>query len=130
MLYEVITIYCRFSPCLARALRAKRDSLTPRGCGSRRAIGSFPFPRCSARSAARVITSYSIHYTKLYDNLAFIAVFGAISASLIETRFVHYDNFSHWAVVVKYMLATNRIPDAASAIIDFKSYPLGSSSFP
>ena len=62
-------------------------------------------------------------------NLAFIAVFGAISASLIETRFVHYDNFSHWAVVVKYMLATNRIPDAASAIIDFKSYPLGSSSF-
>ena len=62
-------------------------------------------------------------------NLAFIAVFGAITASLIDTFFVHYDNFSHWAVVVKYMLATNRIPDAASAIIDFKSYPLGSSSF-
>ena len=62
-------------------------------------------------------------------NLAFIAVFGAITASLIDTSFVHYDNFSHWAVVVKYMLATNSIPDAASAIIDFKSYPLGSSSF-
>lgn len=62
-------------------------------------------------------------------NLAFIAVFGAITASLIDTRFVHYDNFSHWAVAVKYMLVTNRIPDAASAIIDFKSYPLGSSSF-
>ena len=42
---------------------------------------------------------------------------------------MHYDNFSHWAVVVKYMLVTDRIPDAASAIIDFKSYPLGSSSF-
>jgi hypothetical protein len=62
-------------------------------------------------------------------NLAFVAVFGAITASLIDTFFVHYDNFSHWAVVVKYMLVTNRIPDAASAIIDFKSYPLGSSSF-
>lgn len=62
-------------------------------------------------------------------NLAFIVVFGAITASLIDTFFVHYDNFSHWAVVVKYMLVTNRIPDAASAIIDFKSYPLGSSSF-
>ena len=62
-------------------------------------------------------------------NLAFVAVFGAIMASLIDTFFVHYDNFSHWAVVVKYMLVTNRIPDAASAIIDFKSYPLGSSSF-
>ena len=62
-------------------------------------------------------------------NIAFIAVFGAITASLIDTFFIHYDNFSHWAVVVKYMLVTNRIPDAASAIIDFKSYPLGSSSF-
>lgn len=62
-------------------------------------------------------------------NLAFVVVFGAITASLLETFFVHYDNFSHWAVVVKYMLVTDRIPDAASAIIDFKSYPLGSSSF-
>lgn len=62
-------------------------------------------------------------------NIAFIAVFGLIIASLIDTRFIHYDNFSHWAVVVKYMLVTDRIPDAASAIIDFKSYPLGSSSF-
>ena len=62
-------------------------------------------------------------------NLAFIAVFGAITASLIDIFFVHYDNFSHWAVVVKYMLVTDRFPDAASAIIDFKSYPLGSSSF-
>ena len=62
-------------------------------------------------------------------NLAFVAVFLVITASLIHTRFVHYDNFSHWAVVVKYMLVTDRIPDAASAIIDFKSYPLGSSSF-
>jgi len=62
-------------------------------------------------------------------NLAFVVVFGAITASLLETFFVHYDNFSHWAVVVKYMLVTDRIPDAASAIIDFKSYPLGGSSF-
>ncbi len=62
-------------------------------------------------------------------NLAFVVVFGAITASLIDTFFVHYDNFSHWAVVVKYMMVTDRFPDAASAIIDFKSYPLGSSSF-
>ena len=62
-------------------------------------------------------------------NLAFVFTIGLITASLIDTFFVHYDNFSHWAVVVKYMLVTDRIPDAASAIIDFKSYPLGSSSF-
>jgi len=62
-------------------------------------------------------------------NLAFFAGLVALVASLIDTRFVHYDNFSHWAVVVKNMLITNRFPDAYSAIIDFKSYPLGSSSF-
>ena len=62
-------------------------------------------------------------------NLAFFAGLIALVSSLLTTRFVHYDNFSHWAVVVKNMLITNRFPDAASAIIDFKSYPLGSSSF-
>ena len=62
-------------------------------------------------------------------NLAFAVVFLVFIASLIHTKFIHYDNFSHWAVVVKYMLVTDQIPNAASAIIDFKSYPLGSSSF-
>ena len=62
-------------------------------------------------------------------NIAFVIGCTAFIASLINTRFIHYDNFSHWAVVVKNMLVTDRIPDAASAIIDFKSYPLGSSSF-
>jgi hypothetical protein len=62
-------------------------------------------------------------------NLAFFAGLIALVTSLIDTKFVHYDNFSHWAVVVKNMLLTNRFPDAYSAIIDFKSYPLGSSSF-
>ena len=62
-------------------------------------------------------------------NIAFVIGCTAFVASLINTRFIHYDNFSHWAVVVKNMLVTDRIPDAASAIIDFKSYPLGSSSF-
>ena len=62
-------------------------------------------------------------------NLAFFAGLIALVTSLIDTKFVHYDNFSHWAVVVKNMLITNHFPDAYSAIIDFKSYPLGSSSF-
>lgn len=48
---------------------------------------------------------------------------------LLASRLIHYDNFSHWAIVVKQMLSTNAFPDAASALIDFKNYPLGSSSF-
>jgi len=48
---------------------------------------------------------------------------------LLTSRLIHYDNFSHWAIVIKQMLSTNAFPDAASALVDFKNYPLGSSSF-
>lgn len=48
---------------------------------------------------------------------------------LLTSKLIHYDNFSHWAIVIKQMLSTNAFPDAASALVDFKNYPLGSSSF-
>lgn len=40
-----------------------------------------------------------------------------------------YDNFSHWATVVKDMLRENRMPNFEDEIIRFQSYPLGSSLF-
>lgn len=43
--------------------------------------------------------------------------------------FNSYDNFSHWALVVKQMLLTNRFPSFQDSIILFQSYPLGSSVF-
>ena len=43
--------------------------------------------------------------------------------------FNSYDNFSHWALVVKQMLLTNRFPNFQDPIILFQSYPLGSSVF-
>ena len=48
---------------------------------------------------------------------------------LLKSKFTHYDNFSHWAIVVKQMLSTNAFPTAESNLIDFKNYPLGISSF-
>lgn len=48
---------------------------------------------------------------------------------LLRSNLTHYDNFSHWAIVVKQMLSTDAIPTAASPLIDFKNYPLGISSF-
>lgn len=41
-------------------------------------------------------------------------------------KLLHYDNFSHWAVAVKYMLSTDQFPDAAAEILMFKDYPPGS----
>src|SRR5690606_14661704 len=48
---------------------------------------------------------------------------------LFNTKLTHYDNFSHWAIVLKVMLSTDAFPTAYSDIIDFKNYPLGVSSF-
>lgn len=61
-------------------------------------------------------------------NIAFCIAIGVIFASLVDTNYIHYDNFSHWGLVVKYLLMYNAFPDASSAIIDFKTYPLGTSA--
>lgn len=43
--------------------------------------------------------------------------------------FTHNDNFTHWAIVVKRMLTSNRFPIVADTEIGFPYYPLGSSVF-
>lgn len=53
--------------------------------------------------------------------LAAVAVHGC--------KFTHYDNFTHWALVVKQMLLNDRFPNFQDVVISYKSYPLGSASF-
>ncbi len=48
---------------------------------------------------------------------------------LFQNRLTHYDNFSHWAIVLKQMLSTDAFPTPDSNLIDFKNYPLGVTSF-
>lgn len=43
-------------------------------------------------------------------------------------KFDHFDNFSHWGIVVKNMLTNHRFPEARDMLIAFKDYPLGMSS--
>lgn len=62
-------------------------------------------------------------------NVAFIVGVIVVFSSLITTRFVHYDNFSHWAIAVRYLLNTNAFPDANATLVDFINYPLGTTSF-
>ncbi len=61
--------------------------------------------------------------------IAFACCTVILFAALYSARFVHYDNFSHWGVAVKYLLIYDRFPDAGAALIDFSTYPLGSTSF-
>ncbi|OUN71058.1 hypothetical protein B5G11_04795 [Drancourtella sp. An57] len=44
-------------------------------------------------------------------------------------RFEHYDNFSHWAMIVKSMLITDQLPDARNQLVTFKNYPPGCAVF-
>lgn len=59
----------------------------------------------------------------------FFALFVYFVFLLRGARFTSYDDFSHWGVVVKEMLLFHRMPNAQSAVIDFKTYPLSSSLF-
>lgn len=40
----------------------------------------------------------------------------------------HYDNFSHWGLVIAVMLQDGRLPNGADAVIGFPTYPLGAAS--
>ena len=42
---------------------------------------------------------------------------------------VHYDNFSHWAILVRQMVLDDRLPNFTNTYITFQSYPPGSGLF-
>jgi hypothetical protein len=48
---------------------------------------------------------------------------------LLKSPLIHYDNYSHWAVMVKYLHFTGHLPDATQKLITFTSYLPGSSLF-
>lgn len=73
--------------------------------------------------------------------IVFLLVFLAFMSILAQTQLVHYDNFTHWALVVKEMLITNAIPSTNSASMMFYdtlgggqhflyyNYPIGTASW-
>lgn len=69
------------------------------------------------------------HFTLSLFPIIFLLGTLCFFIQLSHCEMEHYDNFSHWAVVVKQMLSANAFPAADSALIDFKNYPLGASSF-
>lgn len=75
------------------------------------------------RRGASLRMSFSIfQFSFLAGTFVFLLV-------LFQNQLTHYDNFSHWAVVLKQMLSTDAFPTPDSNLIDFKNYPLGTSSF-
>lgn len=67
---------------------------------------------------------------KINFNIIIFILFAGLFAYLLKgIRLVHYDNFSHWGIVVKEILAENRLPNFLSSAITFKAYPTGTACF-
>lgn len=58
-----------------------------------------------------------------------LVVLGAATLYVRGKVFTHYDNFSHWALVVQQMLMKDRFPNFRDTLIIFQEYPLGSASY-
>ena len=43
----------------------------------------------------------------------------------LRLKLTHYDNFSHWALIVKYLLLVEELPGAETTMIPFRDYPPG-----
>lgn len=59
----------------------------------------------------------------------FLVAYFFFAFRLRNTQVNWYDNFSHWALVVRDMLKTNHLPNFASYLVGFQSYPTGVSGF-
>ena len=61
--------------------------------------------------------------------IIFLIVFIYISIIGSKLRLLHYDNFSHWGLIIKNMFLNNRLPNFEDAVIEFKNYQPGSACF-
>lgn len=57
--------------------------------------------------------------------LLFAAGCAALWMRYRSSLLVAYDDFSHWGMIVRHMLANHRLPGANDALITFQSYPPG-----
>ena len=53
------------------------------------------------------------------------ALAGIFCLLTLRLKLTHYDNFSHWALIVKYLLLVEELPGAESTMIPFRDYPPG-----
>lgn len=79
-----------------------------------------------------VLSVKNKYFLTKQESMAYVCFLAILVYFFILTHgshFIAYDNFSHWATVVKDMLTENRMPNFEDPIIRFQSYPLGSSLF-
>lgn len=65
-------------------------------------------------------------FNRSYHSLILILFSFILISVLFNSKLVHYDNFSHWARIVKFLFLEGRLPLEADKIIEFTAYPVGS----
>lgn len=83
-----------------------------------------------------IVISYQLKKMKekvkkyLTPGIIIFAIFNIIYFFILfNQKLLHYDNFSHWAVIVKSMLMNDSLPNFEDPILTFNSYPPGSALF-
>ena len=72
----------------------------------------------------------AFHYEGLHLFDGWMIFLGFVMALvLLRSPLIHYDNFSHWATIVKFMTYTGHLPGASDTIISFTSYPPATALF-
>lgn len=61
--------------------------------------------------------------------IIFLVVFIYISIIGSKMQILHYDNFSHWGLIIKNMFLDSSLPNFENAVIEFKNYQPGSACF-
>lgn len=91
----------------------------------------FACALCFVVLARRAVRQLPRWYTRArwlnFPIIAPLFLLGALCLAgiLCRASLVHYDNFTHWALVVKEMLITHAFPTADSVLIEFTNYPTG-----
>ncbi|KAA9300547.1 MULTISPECIES: hypothetical protein [Aerococcus] len=79
---------------------------------------------------SQFILKPSFHWPKnLTPQFIFWGLFLMYAIVLIGTHFTHYDNFSHWARIVKFLTLEGRLVQEGDSFISFTSYPPGSALY-
>ncbi len=90
---------------------------------------------CACFVAVRVYRQFSGWYSRErwlafpVVEVLFLGVSLCFASVLLRSELVHYDNFTHWALVVKEMLITHAFPTTDSVLIEFTNYPTGTASW-
>lgn len=84
--------------------------------------------------AARLVLGYlgkvSFHYEGLHLFDGWMIFLGFVMALVLyRSPLIHYDNFSHWATIVKLLTYTGHLPTPNDTIISFTSYPPATALF-